>query len=650
VKIADYGKAMSSYIEAPTRFEKNLSKKISEQESDRLQLAEGSDDQPLVPAKKPKQLKDLYERIDRAVLAISSNTLAPEYLLPDLEKITQEYIGDGLISGEDARKFAIERKKFYDTFIQQNEGGTLPTFDFDNEGNEIEVSDEEIIKRINKSRGGRMGLSIGGGLIHGKKLGSREGFFAPALYGAPIALNVARTAATPLIRKGLEIAAGTGIGKRLSDTFFSKEDETGKSVSNLDTSEISKEPDSQPPKEDPPKFDKIAQEFLIEEAVTRLKKKEMNPDKRDNRTKLAVELDLPVTRSGMFEIRKGDFLDNRLETLKEKNVNFDGYYSIPEIANLLGTQSSSGINSFITDKKVPFVKKGLFKVVKLNDFLNTYKGTKERIDLAPPPEINTLARVDFLSEVGGNFYQRFKDMRRPKFLPPEVKEIYEKYNLGEIEGGHPFPVEFFTKKFGKNNTLQKDRQFDWIYRNKDKLFSKNNLVFQSKEVNKLFRDKIKDLKKHYKDLAPLVDKYEGKGEVTNKIDLKKIEDINNEIIEIIGKSEFDAKKYIEESGNKADLKRFKTGGLHGAIFNTDTGEVSLYTGAGEGAGFEAIGKEPENVKLKIFGDYADIVNNIITDKGDKETFTKYINQKLLPKFQKGGPVYGRYAKQIAGIS
>ena len=132
--------------------------------------------------------------------------------------------------------------------------------------------------------------------------------------------------------------------------------------------------------------------------------------------------------------------------------------------------------------------------------------------------------------------------------------------------------------------------------------------------------------------------------------MKKIEDINNETIEIIGKSEFDAKKYIEESGNKADLKRFKTGGLHGAIFNTDTGEVSLYTGAGEGAGFEAIGKEPENVKLKIFGDYADIVNNIITDKGDKETFTKYINQKLLPKFQKGGPVYGRYAKQIAGIS
>ena len=32
----------------------------------------------------------------------------------------------------------------------------------------------------------------------------------------------------------------------------------------------------------------------------------MDPVKRDTRTKLAVDLDLPVTRSGMLEIRKGD--------------------------------------------------------------------------------------------------------------------------------------------------------------------------------------------------------------------------------------------------------------------------------------------------------------------------------------------------------
>ena len=524
-------------------------------------------------------------------------------------------------------------------------------FDFDNEGNAIEVDQEEIIKRINKAYGGRIRRAIGGGVIKGKDLGSREGFaaFVAAAPYLPAALNIARTGAMPLIRKGLEVAAGTGIGKRLSDTFLSKDEgDDKKDIQKSDDKNNLIKGDG--PEEEPPKFDKIAEDFLIEQAVERLKTKEMDVTKRDDRTKLARDLDLAVTKSGMFEIREGDFLDKRIQTLKDKKVNFDGYYSVPEIANLLGTKSSSGIQSFIKDKEIPFVKKGLYKMVKLSDFLNTYQGTKERIDLAPPADINTLARSDFLSEIGGSFYQRFKDMRRPKFLPPEVKEIYEKYNLSEIEGGHPFPIEFFTKKFGKNNTLQKDRQFDWIYRNKDKLFSKNNLVFQSKEVNKLFRNSIKDLKKLYKELGPYVDKYEGKGAVTNQKDISKIEEINNDIIEIIAKSEFDAKKYIDESDNKVDLERFKTGGLHGALFNTDTGEVSLYTGVGEGAGFEAIGKEPTDVKLKLAGDYDDIINNIITDESDKKIFTDFISQKLLPKFQKGGPVYGKYAKQIAGLS
>lgn len=89
----------------------------------------------------------------------------------------------------------------------------------------------------------------------------------------------------------------------------------------------------------------------------------MDITKRDKRTKLARDLDLPVTRSGMVEIRKGDYFNKRLETLKDKNVNFDGYYSIPEIANLLGTKSSSGINSYIQDKNIPTVKKVYLKLL-----------------------------------------------------------------------------------------------------------------------------------------------------------------------------------------------------------------------------------------------------------------------------------------------
>ena len=623
MKIADYGKAITSYIQSPTKAEKDLLK-IRAESANRTLLSEGT----VLPQKKPKQLKNLFNSIDTAVLSVRSNTIAPEFILPNLEKKTQEYIKEGLISGEDARKFAIERKDYWDKWISENPGGTAPNFEFDNEGKSRILSEEEIIKRINQSDGGRAKL------------------FAGAIPYIPAGLNVARTAAMPLIRKGLEVAAGTGIGKRLSDTFFKKDESD-------DNKEIIPSDDKgsniEPPKG--PKFDDLAQDFLIEEAVERLKKKEMDLDKRTDKTLLARDLELDVPKSGLYDLRKDeDFFKKRLKLLQKKGVNFDGYYSTGEIANLLGIDTNAGVRDFVLRKDVPMVKKGLYNILTLNDFLTAYEPTKERIQKAPPPDLNTLARSDFLSEVGGSLYQRFKDMRRPKFLPADVKEIYEKYNLSDIEGGHPFPIEFFTKKFGKNNTLQNNRQFDWIYRNKDKLFSKNNLVFQSKEVNKLFRNSIKDLKKLYKELGPYVDKYEGKGSITNQKDITAIEKINNDIIEIIAKSEFDAKKYLDKSDNKVDLERFKTGGLHGAVFNTDTGEVSLYTGVGEGAGFEAISKEPTDVKLKVAGDYSDIINNIITDKGDKEIFTKYINQELLPKFQKGGPVYGKYAKQIAGLS
>jgi len=152
MKIADYGKAITSYIESPTKGEKELLKARAE-EADRTLLADGTP-----PPKKPKQLKDLYNSINTAVLAVRSNTIAPEFILPDLETETQRYIKDGLISGEDARKFAIERKEYWDKWIEENPGGTTPNFEFDNEGKSRILSQEEIIERINEADGGRIGL------------------------------------------------------------------------------------------------------------------------------------------------------------------------------------------------------------------------------------------------------------------------------------------------------------------------------------------------------------------------------------------------------------------------------------------------------------------------------------------------------------
>ena len=157
MKIADYGKAITSYIESPTTAQK-LQTKDKAQKMGRVFLSEGTD---IVPPRKPKQLKDLYERINRTVIGIRSNSFAPELLLPNLEKVTREYIKDGLISGADARQFAIERKQYWDKWIKDNPGGTVPVFDFDNDGNAIEVSDEEIIERLNEANGGRVGFGEG---------------------------------------------------------------------------------------------------------------------------------------------------------------------------------------------------------------------------------------------------------------------------------------------------------------------------------------------------------------------------------------------------------------------------------------------------------------------------------------------------------
>ena len=641
MKIADFGKAITSYIESPTTAQKLLIKS-KVQPLDRTLLADGTE---IIPQKKPKQLKDLFEKINRTVLAVRSNTISPELIVPNLEKETQEYIKDGVISGADARKFAIERKEYWDNWIKENPGGTAPSFNFDNEGNAIELSEEQITERINEADGGRAKLAVG------------------AIPFIPTAITAARPLVNPLIRKGAEFIGGTALGKRLSDTFFSKDkDEEKKDIQpSDDKNNLNLKRGDDPGDPDP--LDDLANSLEVLEAVERLKKKEMNPEKRDTRTALARNLDLPVTRSGMLEIRKGDYFNKRLETLKEKGVNFDGYYSVPEIANLLGTKSSSGINSYIIDNNIPTVKKGLFKVVKLNDFLDVYQGTKKRVDLTPPLTLQNLARKDFLDEDNrSQLFERFKrikfgtDLKDPtKEIPAEIRTIYNKYDLSKIEGGHPFPVEFFTKKFGKKGTLKKERQFDWIYRNRDKLFNPNDLVLQSKDINQSggpFYNAIGKLKPLYEELGQYVDKYEGKGAVKNKEDVEKISKLNLDIMKIIGNSKKEVEKFIKENpDSKLTIPKMKTGGLHGAIFDYETGEVELYA-PDKQVLFEsgAIGDEPQDQKLKIAEGFLDVLNQVVDDKKDLAKLLDYFEGKMLPRFQKGGPVYGKYARQIAKLS
>ena len=607
----------------------------------RVHLAEGTP-----PPKKPRQLKDLYERINRAVLAVSSRTVPPELIVPQLETLTQEYIKDGLISGEDARKFAIDRKDYWDKWISENPGGTTPTFDFDNEGSAIEVSQEEIIRRINEADGGRVKLQSGTNImtldpVFPTKDPTSTDFKPLDLPGAII--------------PPLAIGAGA---KRIKDIFFSKKEDDKKDLKKSDDKNNLIKGDG-PDEPDP--LDDLARNYLIDEAVERLKKKEMDVEKRTDKTLLARDLDLDIPKSGLYDLRKDEtFFNDRLKLLKKKGINFDGYYSTREIANLLGIKTNSGIIDFVNRKDVPMVKKGLFNVLTLNDFLNAYEPTKERIQKAPPLDLSNLARQDFLKDNKSPLFERFKRLKfepisKKEYIPPEIRSIYDKYDLSKIEGGHPFPVEFFTKEFGEKGTLKNKRQFDWIHRNKDKLFNPNDLVLQSKDINQSggpFYNAISELKPLYKELGKYVDKYEGKGAVKNKKDIDAISKLNLDIMKIIGNSKEEVQNFIKENpDSKLTIPKMKTGGLHGAIFDYETGEVELYA-PDKQVLFEsgAVGDEPQDQKLKIAEGFLDVLNQVVDDKQDLAKLLNYFEGKMLPKFQKGGPVYGKYAKQIARLS
>lgn len=91
----------------------------------------------------------------------------------------------------------------------------------------------------------------------------------------------------------------------------------------------------------------------------------------------------------------------------------------------------------------------MYKVVKFNDFLNVYQDTKKRVDLSPPESLLNKARQDFLKGNKSKFFEKFKDLKSKKYITPEVKSVYDKYELSKLEGGHPFPVEFLQKNLVK---------------------------------------------------------------------------------------------------------------------------------------------------------------------------------------------------------
>ena len=392
MKIADYGKAITSYIESPTTAQK-LQAKEKAQTLGRTFLAEGSED--IAPPSKSMQvdtttkgldlftIDDFKEKAYIYVGAYHNNALPTEDIKSALNKFTQKGIDDGTFSADEAIEVVQDLKyQFQDRAQKQRlrdniiEGtGTVKRKDFQ-DGLSVQTLDP----------------------VFSTKDPTSTDFKPLDLPGAII--------------PPLAIGAGA---KKFKDIFFSKDKGEDKKDTDPDDKNILKRPDPN----DPKNLDDLQNSIEIAEAVDRLKKKEMDLDKRTDKTLLARDLDLDIPKSGLYDLRKDEtFFDDRLKLLKKKGVNFDGYYSTREIANLLGIKTNSGVRDFVINKDVPMVKKGLFNVVKLNDFLNYYNPTRERILEAPDVDVRTKARNNFLSEAGGSIYQKFKDLR--------VKKIYQK--------------------------------------------------------------------------------------------------------------------------------------------------------------------------------------------------------------------------------
>ena len=165
MKIADYGKAITSYIESPTTAQK-LQAKEKAQTLGRILLAEGSED--IVEPSKSMQvdtttkplplftLDDFKFKANTYVGALYNGALPAADIKAALNKFTQKGIDDGTFTADDAIKVVQDLK-----------------FQFQDRAQKQRLRDVIIEGTGTVEREER---AVGGGAFVGEDLGSREGF------------------------------------------------------------------------------------------------------------------------------------------------------------------------------------------------------------------------------------------------------------------------------------------------------------------------------------------------------------------------------------------------------------------------------------------------------------------------------------------
>ena len=337
--------------------------------------------------------------------------------------------------------------------------------------------------------------------------------------------------------------------------------------------------------------------------------------------------DVPYGKLGLQDITaKSEGMNNVRARIKEYNIDPQNYYTPADLMKILGlAKKNRGLEDYfikltpetITRRLQPVAKaRGKTETVgersttnlkyKLEDLLNVVGTRHKQLMGATPGKVwNTLRKdieKDIISKVPGlqEIYNSFYALRRPDpkslaqkiragHLPSKMLGMHEKYNIGDIELAHKFPLFFSgfkSKRVGDKVVSTSEPRIKWINENIEKLIKPDSYAWQSKNLNYeiLGKNQRKALEEPYKKLQLYFDKYQGKPDKITSGDREAITKINNEIIE--GKNylenlalkHFDSPAGANDPSKKAALAQ---GVIDVGVFDLKTAQPKLH-GAKEG--------------------------------------------------------------------
>ena len=382
--------------------------------------------------------------------------------------------------------------------------------------------------------------------------------------------------------------------------------------------------------------------------------------------------DVPYGNLGLQDITaKAEGMNNVRARIKKYNINTENYYTPADLMKILGLgKKNRGLEDYfikltpetITRRQAVSTKwrgkpegETLRSTTnlkyKLQDVLNVIGSRHKQLMGATPGKVwNNLRKdieKDIMDKVPGleEIYASFQTLRRPDpkslaqkirggHLPSKMMEMHQKYNIGDIELGHKFPLFFSgfkSKRVGDKVVSTGEPRFKWINDNLEKLIKPDSYAWQSKNLNFeiLQRNQRQVLEGPYKKLQQYFDKYQGNPDKISSADREAITKINNEIIEGKNYLENLAVKYFDSPAGANDPSKkaaLTQGVIDVGIFDLKTAQPKLY-GAKEGDVFykNIVDMNKDEImyyKTTIINDWINVARNKITDPNDLAIFDR----------------------------